>query len=1007
MKQKLANIVFVAIAVLIPLNSAKVATFSAKLRSKHGLIPATVRQDDCSSFLTDLTGEFSSPNYPGDYPNNAICTWEIEVPEGYRIRLTFPEFRLETSSECHKDFVEIYDGNDFLLFCGREKPPPVDSVANVMSVMFISDDAIHAGDKFLAEYVAFQGELTTSDPTGSPQVNTDSSTTTTTIRSTTEGGGGGDYNCSMTLDVGDPLVFSFFSTPNYPAAFPAGTKCRWEIIDNSEKISHSQVGKIDYVPDIRVGFLSFKTQTGDLAEVFFNGTETPYASLDGNQNIDNGNHTLATAAFRNGKNITVTFDAAKSDEGFLFFAAKDVPRIFTTDDRRKENPAKLRLKNLPRKGKKFVNVDLVTGKISASDKKLLKLVNLAKKHGFKRQDELNYGHFTSPNHPNFYNNQESVVYKFTAAQGQKIAFHFPRFNTEPHQDWLILQESSGIARLRDAKQDCSEYLTGMNGEFSSPNYPGDYPNNAICVWEVEVPIGYQVHLTFEEFHLENSPNCDKDYVEIYDGFDYFLYCGREFPPAVVSRSNGLSVTLVTDGEIHLGNRFKAFFQAVDGSISTTTTPNPGMEIPIREMNRVEIALKTLDVSDMSIFGYFRMSPGHPQNYTEGLNYTWVITNNFAPDNSSETTETRIVFLRFKTSPYDPVTVRTDIGAFYYAGNLQNEISNDCTIYSLPYLDSHLLATHVNFVSRPNGFGYTDSGFLFFVTRSIPPDPASRLEETTQQIRKPLTEVESQNKLEGLKTPKVVVTIDMRKQRITANFPGAENYAGFGTLDDRQDFNSSFGWFSSPNHPSRYPFFQNIQYNILAHPGERIALAFPRFALETNYDYLVITDPLCRNCTLWPNINNDIALIALNRKIDYVSGAIEPAWLPYPDQEFFLTATAIGWGAIDENEPGPEATLRKVELNLVSNRECAAAYANVEGFAPVLDTMICAGVPEGGKGSCGGDSGGPLICTDWEAENRKIPCGITSWSLGCAKEGYPTVFTNISSYRNWIGSWIGL
>lgn len=44
---------------------------------------------DCGGFLFNASGAFSSPSYPGYYPNNAECVWEIEVNSGYRINLGF------------------------------------------------------------------------------------------------------------------------------------------------------------------------------------------------------------------------------------------------------------------------------------------------------------------------------------------------------------------------------------------------------------------------------------------------------------------------------------------------------------------------------------------------------------------------------------------------------------------------------------------------------------------------------------------------------------------------------------------------------------------------------------------------------------------------------------------------------------------------------------------------------------------------------------------------------
>ena len=66
--------------------------------------------------------------------------------------------------------------------------------------------------------------------------------------------------------------------------------------------------------------------------------------------------------------------------------------------------------------------------------------------------------------------------------------------------------------------------------------------------------------------------------------------------------------------------------------------------------------------------------------------------------------------------------------------------------------------------------------------------------------------------------------------------------------------------------------------------------------------------------------------------------------------------------------------------------------------PIQDSMICAGLPEGGKDSCQGDSGGPFICGEAGSEQS---IGIVSWGIGCARPGYPGVYTQTSYYIDWI------
>ena len=53
----------------------------------------------------------------------------------------------------------------------------------------------------------------------------------------------------------------------------------------------------------------------------------------------------------------------------------------------------------------------------------------------------------------------------------------------------------------------------------------------------------------------------------------------------------------------------------------------------------------------------------------------------------------------------------------------------------------------------------------------------------------------------------------------------------------------------------------------------------------------------------------------------------------------------------------------------------------------------------------GDSGGPLQCN--MKDGRWYLAGLTSFGSGCAKPGFPDVFTRLTHYLEWINSTLAL
>ncbi|XP_051680289.2 scavenger receptor cysteine-rich domain-containing protein DMBT1 isoform X4 [Oryctolagus cuniculus] len=112
---------------------------------------------NCGGFLYNATGSFSSPSYPGYYPNNALCVWEIAVPSGYLINLGFSQLRLEQHSYCDFDYVEIFDGSLNSSLLGKicnDSGQIFTTSSNRMTVLFRSDISVQ-NTGFLAWYNSF------------------------------------------------------------------------------------------------------------------------------------------------------------------------------------------------------------------------------------------------------------------------------------------------------------------------------------------------------------------------------------------------------------------------------------------------------------------------------------------------------------------------------------------------------------------------------------------------------------------------------------------------------------------------------------------------------------------------------------------------------------------------------------------------------------------------------------------------------------------------------------
>lgn len=136
--------------------------------------------------------------------------------------------------------------------------------------------------------------------------------------------------------------------------------------------------------------------------------------------------------------------------------------------------------------------------------------------------------------------------------------------------------------------------------------------------------------------------------------------------------------------------------------------------------------------------------------------------------------------------------------------------------------------------------------------------------------------------------------------------------------------------------------------------------------------------------------NNLALI--KSKQPFKGKNVVAISLPTSNFIFLANASAVilGWGMGEQQDQPPQ--LYAMEVKLFSLQTCQDFYPEEK----VIEYgLFCAGrYATEGRTMCIVDYGGVLVTKD-------LLIGVISYGIGCTRDGYPSVYTNVAQFENWI------
>ncbi|XP_052870861.1 cubilin homolog [Anopheles cruzii] len=481
----------------------------------------------CGGVRYASSGTLRYPETNGTYSHNARCAWLLKTNETQVLNVTFTQFNLEnpvSNGECKYDWLQIHDGRTSAAqiigrFCGNQLPNrgQLLSTHNMLYLWFRSDNS-SAHDGFELSWESI-------DPV-----------------------------CGGTLAV---TSHGIISSPGIPGNYPPNRDCKWYLTAppgrrlqfnffamNIEAHENCNYDFVQITDGVR--------EEGALLAKYCNSSHPAPLTTPGNE---------ATVYFHS--------DEDGNDSGFLisYASVEGIPGCGGTYTQR---DGTIRSPLSPTDPSVYPNnlnceyliklpvgsrVDITFTKFHLEQSESCKFDYLEIFDGSTTNDP-SLGKFCGDRIPPGY-----------TSSGNTLLLQF-------HTDWSAPNPGFSI----NYRVKCGGTFTEPGTELMSPSYPMMYTANQQCDYVVHAPLGKAIAFDFTDFDIERNsyPQCELDYVELYDGLvptnETVLgrYCSTKSPPRVLSSKNVLLVRFVSDGSVG-GRGFRGNFSFFDVSCGGVLT----------------------------------------------------------------------------------------------------------------------------------------------------------------------------------------------------------------------------------------------------------------------------------------------------------------------------------------------------------------------------------------------------------------------------------------------------